>query len=85
VVVLKASPTTKRVGLRPGDVIVGVDGYRVRTARQYQVARWFRRSPEMELHVWRHPRFQKVLTRIWSRWLDTDMRTSGSGEPTALS
>ena len=44
VALLKQSATTRRVGLKPGDVIVGVDGYRVRTLRQYQVVRGFRRT-----------------------------------------
>lgn len=82
VAILTASSTTRRLGLKSGDVIVGVDGHRVRTFRQYQLARTFGEGPEMTLHVWRHPGFLEVKTRTWSRWLDTDLRTNVPGEPT---
>lgn len=82
VAILKASATTRRLGLVPGDVIVGVDGYRVRSARQYHVARYLSDKPEMVLHVWRYPGYREVRTRTWGRWLDTDLRTNRPGEAT---
>ena len=81
VAILKESGTTRRVGLKPGDVIVGVDGHRVRTARQYAIARLFSETPEMRLHVWRYPGFREINVRTWWRWLDTDLRTNVPGEP----
>jgi hypothetical protein len=83
VAILQGNPTTNHFGLEAGDVIVGVDGYRVRNVRQYQVARRLRPETEMTLYVFRNPNgFVEVKTRAWNRWFNTTLRTNAPGQPT---
>ena len=80
--VLQANPTTDHHGLKAGDVILAVDGYRVRTVRQYEIVRAFRGAVGMTLHVFRHPGFREVETRAWNNRFNTTLRTNAPGQPT---
>ena len=53
VVVRKANDNTKRCGINWGNVIVGLDGYRIRDGRSYELVNALSLSPRMELVVWR--------------------------------
>jgi hypothetical protein len=46
----------RRIGLRPGDRIVAVDGFRVRNEMQFLCVRSFRDDRTMSLVVWRDSR-----------------------------
>jgi hypothetical protein len=75
VFVLKSWPYAERAGIKMGDIVVGLDGFRVRTRRQYMVVRSFSDSPEMTLLLFRHPGMREVKARSVSRHLGFDMRS----------
>jgi hypothetical protein len=56
-------------GLRPTDIIVGVDEWRVRTSLQYWVAVQLRLDEMMLVTVWRGGRYQQLRIRVPERWL----------------
>jgi hypothetical protein len=53
VVIKGSSKNAEQAGLRVGDVVVGIDGHRVRTHRQYRVLHELSDAPEVTLRVWR--------------------------------
>jgi hypothetical protein len=55
-------------GLRPTDVIVGVDQWRVRSWWQYAVAARFSLDPAMTFTVWRNGRYQQIKATVPERW-----------------
>ncbi len=61
-------------GLRPTDVVVGVDGWRVRTPGQYGVLARLSHDDAMALTVWRDGRYQQLRTRVPERWLGVQLR-----------
>lgn len=75
VAVLKTWPYAERAGFKSGDVIVALDGYRVRNRRQYVLVRGFSDAPEMSLVVFRHPGYVEVKARSADRYLGFDMRS----------
>ena len=70
------------IGLRPTDVVVGVDGWRVRSHRQYAVLARLSHSDSITLTVWRDRRYQQLSTRMPERWLGVVLRDH-HGAPTA--
>jgi hypothetical protein len=50
----------RRFGIRAGDRVVALDGYRVRTVQQYLAVRSFSDAPKMTAVVWRDGRYQEV-------------------------
>ena len=75
VFVLDTSFQSRRAGLQNGDIIVGLDGFRVRTRRQYFLVRTFTDSPDVSLLVFRHPDYVEVKGRAPGRRLGFDMRS----------
>jgi hypothetical protein len=75
VFILKTTPEAERRGLKTGDIIVGLDGYRVRTRRQYALIRLFSYEPQMSLLVFRHPRYTELKPRVPWRHLGVEMRS----------
>ncbi len=75
VFILKIWPQAERAGLKAGDIIVGLDGYRIRTRRQYYLVRTFTDAPEVSLVVFRHPGYVDVKGRAAWRRLGFDMRS----------
>jgi tetratricopeptide (TPR) repeat protein len=56
-----ASPEVQQgTGLAPGDVIVAIDGYRVRTVEQYGAIRTFRATGKRPLLVWHQGAYVEV-------------------------
>jgi hypothetical protein len=49
-----------RIGLLLGDVVIGVDGFRVRTSEQYDCLWTLDDSPEVTVIVWREDRFLEI-------------------------
>ena len=54
-------------GLMPGDIVVALDGFRVRSFGQYDAVRAFSVSPELKLAVWRVNRYLDVVARSRDR------------------
>jgi hypothetical protein len=79
VFVLEASQQAEQVGIATGDIIVALDGFRVRTRRQYVLVRKFSDRPEMALVVYRHPGYLEVKARSADRRLGFDMRSHRTG------
>jgi hypothetical protein len=73
--ILKSWPLAERFGLRPGDIIVGLDGHRVRSRRQYILINLFSDDPEMTLVVFRHPKYFELKVRTPWRRLGVEMRS----------
>ncbi len=67
VVVKKENDLTKKFGLKYGNVIVGLDGFRVRDWRQYEAVRDLDLSPKMKLVAWRGASYDDVAVEIWDR------------------
>jgi hypothetical protein len=74
VVIVGESPYARRAGLRPADVIVALDGWRVRGVAQYEVLRELRLVPEMHFVVWRTPAYVEVHTRLSDHRFRADIR-----------
>jgi hypothetical protein len=58
--ILTSTGKLKRLGLRPGDVIVALDGYRIRNVKQYRLVRSLTEDPKMGLVVWHDDRYLEV-------------------------
>ena len=82
VTVLTTSPIAERRGMKAGDIIVGLDGMRVRTRRQYFAVLDFTDRPEMTLVVFRHPDYVEVKARVPWRLLGMSLRSNGTARPT---
>jgi hypothetical protein len=57
------------IGLRPTDIIVGVDGWRVRDVRQFNLVSRFSHDPMMAIVVWRGGGYEQGSYRVPQRWL----------------
>jgi hypothetical protein len=72
-------------GLRGSDVIVGLDGFRVRSLPQYDVVRNFQALPsdatEMRLRVFRQTQYLDLVTRLQGRRFAVHVRTYGTPGP----
>ena len=66
---------TKRCGIQFGNVIVGLDGFRVRSVDAYYTVRALSQSPKMKLVVWRGSSYDSVDTELWDRRFRVDMDT----------
>jgi tetratricopeptide (TPR) repeat protein len=56
-------------GLRAGDVVVALDGWRIHTAAQYDTVRRFTRDDEMRFTFWRGGSYQEAKGPVKDRWL----------------
>jgi hypothetical protein len=72
VVVRKVNDNTKRCGIRWGNVIVGLDGFRVRDRRSFRVVNSLTLAPRMQLVVW-NGSYQDVSTDLWDRDFRIDL------------
>jgi hypothetical protein len=72
----------RRSGVRGGDVIVGLDGWTVRSLEQYDAIREFRPSPslvsDMRLRVWRQTQYHDLEAEVRLRHFEVKMRTFGA-------
>lgn len=64
-------PRATDTGIRPTDIIVGMDGWRVRNTDQYIVLSRLQFDDVMVLTVWRDGRYQDVRVRVPERWFGT--------------
>jgi tetratricopeptide (TPR) repeat protein len=67
-------PRPAKTGLRPKDVIIGVDEWRVHNVGQYTLASRFRFDDTMTFTVWREGRYQQIRARVPQRWLGVTFR-----------
>jgi tetratricopeptide (TPR) repeat protein len=67
VVVRKENDNTKRCGIKWGNVIVGLDGFRVRDLDAYKVVLALSHSPRVTLVVWRGTGYADVEVELWDR------------------
>jgi hypothetical protein len=63
------------LGFRPDDVIVGLDGWRVRDSAQYASAIKFSFDEQMTFTVFRTGRYEQVQARVPERWLGARLET----------
>jgi tetratricopeptide (TPR) repeat protein len=79
------SGTLKRAGLRGGDIIVGLDGWRVRSLEQYDAIRELRPrtsgARDGKLRVWRQAGYLDAETDSRRRRLYVKVRTLGTPGP----
>ena len=59
------------LGFEPGDIIVGVDGWRVHDVDQYQVAIRFAYDETVTFTIFRRGKYQPFRVRVPERWLGT--------------
>ena len=67
------APALLRNGLRKGDVVVALDGWRVRTFQQYAAIRSFDDDPTFRLIIWRDGKYAEVAARRMFRAFGVDM------------
>jgi tetratricopeptide (TPR) repeat protein len=67
------SVLTRRYGIEKGDIIVGVDGWRVRDWQQYQIVRDFTRAPRIDLEVWHAGAYREVIAELPLRRFQVSM------------
>jgi hypothetical protein len=72
--VTQDSPASRRYGIQAGDLIVGLDGWRVESLKQYQTVRAFTTDERMRLVLWRGVRLD-VEARAENRRFNIGIRT----------
>jgi hypothetical protein len=77
------SPRARRLGLRQDDVIVAIDGLRVRDAWARPVITSLRLEPDMKVVVWREGRFEELALEVPQRWFGATFETYKPPEQTA--
>lgn len=71
----------KATGLRPTDIIVAVDGYRVHSYPQYNLVVKSSFEPRMTFFVWRDGRSQRVVASVPQRTLGAGIDTHPAARP----
>ena len=72
--VMKDSPLSRKYGIRAGDLIVGVDGWRVENLDQYYAIQGFASGDQMRFVLWRGVRVDTEATTK-DRWLSVELRS----------
>ena len=67
--------------LQAGDIVVGLDGWRVRNDRQYWLVRTFESRPEMTHHVWRKGKYFEARGRFMNRYPPVALETYPAAPP----
>lgn len=74
VFVYRDSPYSRKYGVRTGDIIVGLEGWRVDTAEQYFAVNAFTDEPAMKLTLWRG-QLVTIEAKSPTRLLGTELQT----------
>ncbi|MGH9222021.1 MAG: hypothetical protein ACRD1W_22115, partial [Vicinamibacterales bacterium] len=74
VFVYKDSPYSKKYGVRSGDIIVGLEGWRVDNTEQYFAINAFKDDPAMKITLWRG-QLVTIDAKSPTRLLGTDLQT----------
>jgi membrane-associated protease RseP (regulator of RpoE activity) len=81
VVLVGTSAEALKAGLKPGEVFVALNGFRVHTYEQYRVIRTLSKAPELNLVVW-HGQYRHVVASPRERWLGVQVRSyNGPDDP----
>jgi hypothetical protein len=62
VVVIKDNPNTVKAGIQSGDIIVGLEGFRVENLQQYYAVNAFFSKEQMKLTLWRGGLYVATIT-----------------------
>jgi tetratricopeptide (TPR) repeat protein len=73
----RVGPRARRLGVQDNDIVVAVDGVRIHSSWQYQLALRFGETSatSIELVVWRDGRYQTLKLDAPQRWLGVDLET----------
>ena len=74
VFVYKDSPYSRKYGVRTGDIIVGLEGWRVDSVEQYFAINTFKDDPAMKITLWRG-QLVTIEAKSPTRLLGTDLQT----------
>jgi hypothetical protein len=77
-VLTSTSPKATEAGLRVGDIIVALDGYRIRTGGQYIRVSGLTEDPKMQLIVWNSAGYREVSAQVPGRHFDFVLRDYNS-------
>lgn len=67
-------PRPAAMGLQAGDVLVGVDEWRIRSTAHYWIATRLRHDDQATLTVWRRGSYKQLQARVPERWLGVEIR-----------
>jgi hypothetical protein len=67
-------PRPAATGLQAGDVLVGIDQWRIRSIPHYWIATRLSHDDQTTLTVWRRGSYKQLHTRVPERWLGVDLR-----------
>ncbi|MDX2080340.1 MAG: hypothetical protein SFU53_06105 [Terrimicrobiaceae bacterium] len=70
-----ASAQLERFGLKPGQIIVGLDGYRVDSYEQYAAIRGLREDPTMKIIAWDGQEYREMEGTVAGRRFHVEMST----------
>lgn len=79
VILVGHSEEATKATLRAGDVIVALNGYRVRTYDQYRVVRTLSMDPELKLTLWRGKALH-ITARPPNRWFEVEVKSHHGAE-----
>ena len=71
VTVTKDNDLDRKARLQAGDLIVGLDGWRVDNLKQFRAINAFSQRPDRKLTVWRGPIYEDTLP--WRAWSGTNV------------
>jgi hypothetical protein len=74
-------PDAALVGLEAGDIIVGLDGWRVHSFRQYLYPANFDFRPDMTIYLWHKGRYMELHAHVMTRDLPLDLGTYPTDKP----
>jgi len=74
------SASANAAGLHAGDVIVAIDGYRVRTQAQYSFIRGLTEDPNLHLIVWNARGFRELAAKVAGRRFNVDLADYHGGK-----
>jgi hypothetical protein len=73
--ILSSNRFLRRIGLNMGDIIVGLDGWRVHNQRQFLIVNEFSRAPDMRLQVWQNDRYSQIEARVVVRDFGVELKS----------
>jgi hypothetical protein len=80
--ILDEVPFMRAIGLKKGDVVGGLDGYRVRSYAEYAAVRNLQHGPDLHLIVWDGAAWREVKTRcVQRRFWNTFGKYTAKGAP----
>ena len=75
-----ANENTEKAGIKVGDVVVALDGYRVQTLDQYMFVRSLTDNPKLSIILWNGTKFTEVNVNLAQRRFGNKMSTFKGGK-----